>query len=153
MNFILIAIFLLFGYLLGKITCNSHIKKYGLWITLIIFVVINAIHSFIDGSSLVTLSKDKGLFLMFIHEVIRQPILYVLFFGIVIPFKLSKASRIVTALFMVSGIWLISVFLGILFGNILSQVHTIEPYLSYFQFLFIGDMVHHIVDWYHHKQK
>lgn len=152
MTYIISIIFLVLGYYLGKITCNSHFKKSGIWITIAIFILINGLHSLIDGVSLVGLSHGKALGLMAGHELIRQPVLYALFLGMILPFSnLSRWARYGIAFLAVTGVWAISVVIGSLFGNQLVHLTQFESLVPYFQFLFIGDVIHHIFDWFHHR--
>lgn len=152
MNVLLIILFLGLGYLLGKITCNSHFKKSGIWITITIFILINGLHSLIDGVSLVGMDHGNALGLMAGHELIRQPVLYALFLGMILPFNnLSRWVRYGVAFLAVTGVWALSATIGSLFGNQLVHIAQFESFVPYFQFLFIGDIIHHIFDWFHHR--
>lgn len=153
MHILTIIIFLVIGYFLGKITCNAHFKKSGFWITLILFVAINALHSFIDGASLTGTSGHETLGLMAIHELIRQPVLYALFFGIITPFVPSWISRLGIGFVAVTGVWAVTALLGTWFGAELASIKTIEPTLDYFKYIFIGDIIHHIADWLIHRHQ
>lgn len=152
MNVLLIGLFLGLGYLLGKITCNNHFKNSGIWITIFVFVLINGLHSLIDGISLVGMSHWKVLGLMAGHELIRQPVLYALFLGMILPFEhLSRWARYALAFAAVTGVWAIAVGIGSLFGNELVTLSSFEHFVPYLQFLFVGDVVHHVIDWFHHR--
>lgn len=151
MHILTIIVFLALGYFLGKITCNAHFKKSGLWITLIMFAIINALHSFIDGASLVGTPGHEGIWLMIGHEAIRQPTLYILFLGIMAPFVMSRSVRLLSAVIAVTGVWALAALMGIQFGAELAHIEAIEPFIEYFKYLFIGDIIHHIVDWFIHR--
>lgn len=151
MNVLLIVLFLGLGYLLGKITCNNHFKNSGIWITIIIFVLINGLHSLIDGISLVGMSHYKVLGLMAGHELIRQPVLYALFLGMILPFAAKRWARHGLAFLAVTGVWAIAVGIGSYFGNELVHLAQFENFVPYLQFLFIGDVIHHVIDWFHHR--
>lgn len=153
MHILTIIIFLAIGYFLGKITCNAHFKKSGFWITLVLFAIINALHSFIDGTSLVGTPGNEGIWLMVGHEIIRQPMLYILFLGIIAPFTLSRTARFIAAIAVVTGVWALAASLGTVFGAELADIESLEPFIEYFKYLFIGDIIHHIVDWCIHRHK
>lgn len=155
MHTLTIIAFLLLGYTLGKITCNTHFKKSSLWITFFIFATINALHSFIDGAILVGTPGREIIWVMVAHEIIRQPALYALFLGITAPFTMSRSMRLFSALLVVTGIWAIAFILGTQFGGELNKIKSIEPFIDYFKYLFIGDIIHHVVDWltYRYKNK
>lgn len=151
MNVLLIIVFLILGYLLGKITCNSHFKKSGVWITIAIFIIINGLHSMIDGISLVGLGHVQAISLMIGHELLRQPILYALFLGMIAPFSMKKSMRYLSAFGAVTVVWYITVLIGSRFGQELATLSSFETVVPYLQFLFIGDIIHHVVDWFSHK--
>ncbi|MEI8223783.1 MAG: hypothetical protein WCG20_01525 [bacterium] len=152
MTYIISIIFIILGYYLGKVTCNNHFKKSGIWITIAIFVLINGLHSLIDGVSLVGMSHWKVIGLMAGHELIRQPVLYALFLGMILPFNnLSRWARYGVAFLAVTGVWAVSVIIGSAFGNQLVHIQQFESLIPYLQFLFIGDVIHHVFDWFHHR--
>jgi len=153
MHILTIILFLGLGYFLGKVTCNAHFKRGGFWATLILFAIINALHSFIDGASLTGTKAYEAFWLMIGHELIRQPVLYGIFLGIIAPFTHSWVSRISIAVLAVTGVWAAAAFLGTLFGAELASITALEPYLIYFQYLFIGDIIHHVVDWFVHRHQ
>lgn len=153
MKLVLITIAIISGFLLGKLTCNTHYKRTGFWITLVIFVIINGLHSFIDGVSLVGMSQAQRIAFIVAHEIIRQPLLFIIFLAMIAPFTLSKPFRFASAFIAVTGVWIMTTALGTQFGLQLVGIESIEPYVGYFQFLFLGDIIHHLVDYWEHRKK
>jgi hypothetical protein len=157
LNALLITVFTGLGYLLGKITCNSHTRTVGMWLTFAVFILVNGLHSFIDGISLSGIGHGTGIGLMIGHELLRQPIMYIIFLGMMAPFSLGTGlknalyARYLLAFFAVTGIWIITVFLGSQVGSYLNTLIAWEPYIKYLQFLFVGDIIHHIIDYVTHK--
>lgn len=154
MHIILIkTIFVILGYILGKITCNAHFKRAGIWITLVVFALINGLHSFIDGVSLAGFESGQGILFMLGHEVLRQPLLYAVFFAMVAPFTLSRTFRYGGAFIAVTAVWIVTAVLGAKTGSHIVGLASFEPIVHYLQYLFVGDIIHHMVDYFYHRPK
>ena len=64
------------------------------------------------------------------------------------PFTLAKQYRILIVPIVVSGVWMLGVYLGYkLFINI-NQTVWLEPIADMAVFLFLGDILHHIIEQY-----
>jgi hypothetical protein len=144
----LTIIFLVLGYFFGKLTCNNHFKKSGFWITVVLFILINGLHSMIDGISLVGVPYSQGIWLLLGHEMIRQPLLYIIFLGIIAPFSLKLYWRIILSFLAVTVVWYGFVIIGSIFGKSLLSISTLDPLIPYFQLIFVGDIFHHALDWF-----
>jgi hypothetical protein len=145
-----IAIFaLLFaGYYLGKITCSIHFRNMGIGITLLVFILMNIIHSFFDGISFTGQSFFYWVSAVGGHEAIRQPALYVILWAILQPVIKSNFLKIFVCFSVVTGIWFAGIWLGTLSGASVSHFSGAAAWVRYSIFLFIGDIAHHLVDQY-----
>ncbi len=149
-TFFMVLLVLTCGYFFGKFTCEFSVsKKYGIWITLLIFIALNLFHSTIDGS-LITENNYSGFILAIGHEIIRQPVLYAFFFGIMSPFILSRKKKILLAILSVTGVWLLGMFIGKYF--IQQSLEHLDGISIYMYAFFAGDILHHIIDYIKHKK-
>lgn len=147
-NFLLIGTLLCLGYGLGKATCGIHFKDTGLIITLMVFVFMNILHSYIDGLSFNGQSFYYWLGAVGGHEAIRQPTLYVVLWALFQPANMKTYLKILLSLMAVTGAWLIGIELGILSESSLLHLGGLENWTGYSIFLFIGDIFHHLLDQY-----
>lgn len=146
---LIIPIITLFGYLFGKYTCGFQTsRQYGLWVTVTIFTLLNLFHSVIDGTLFVNDSLI-GSVLMSGHELIRQPVLYTLFAGMIAPFTLPTWKKILFGFLSISGTWV----LGLLIGKYLipASLEHLDSIGLYAYAFFAGDIIHHVVDYFYHK--
>ncbi len=144
----IIPLFLLAGYFLGKLTCSKHLHGFGFWITLTLFCALNGFHSMIDGVSLSQLSLQQFIFVITPHELVRQPMLYALIWGMMTPFNQPTWVKVITAIIAVTGMWILGVSLGSLAGDAIHAFEWTHPYLAGSIFLLGGDMLHHVWDEY-----
>jgi len=144
----IIPVFLVLGYLLGKVTCSKHLHGSGFWITLVLFCALNGFHSMIDGVSLSSLSWQQFTFVIVPHELVRQPMLYAIIWGMFIPFARPTWIKGLMALLAVTGMWILGVSLGAVTGDWIHTIEWIHPYLAGSIFLLGGDMLHHLLDEY-----
>ncbi len=144
----IIPLYLAAGYLLGKLTCSKHIHGFGFWITLILFCALNGFHSMIDGISLSSLTLHQFALVVTPHELVRQPMLYVIIWGMFLPFKQPFWIKVAASIFAVTGTWILGVSLGTITGEWISTISWIHPYISGSIFLLGGDMLHHVWDEY-----
>ncbi len=151
-NIIIIVPYLIIGYLFGKLTCSVHSKKTGIWITVIVFVALNLIHSLIDGLTLTTIAIEYRNLAIYSHELIRQPALYVLFWAMLTPFNIHTVKKILLSVLAVTGIWILGMSIGTSGGYILGNLHIADKFLSLSIFIFIGDILHHLYDDFPYKK-
>jgi hypothetical protein len=137
------------GYYLGKITCSVHLKNTGIGITILVFVLMNAIHSFIDGISFSGQSFFYWLAAVGGHEAIRQPTLYIVLWAILQPVETNNFVKFAVCFISVTVVWFIGIWLGKIGGSSLSHIYNVADWIGYSIFLFIGDIVHHLIDQYH----
>ena len=141
------------GYLFGRWTCGRMAKEgSGFIATTITFILLNLIHSVVDGTLLRSLPWTVySLGMIAGHEIIRQPILYLFYFTAIAPFARPLWQKILIGMLAVTGVWIA----GISMGNQL----TINPdYLPdheialYTYVFFGGDIFHHCVDYLKHRR-
>jgi hypothetical protein len=145
----LILVLLCEGYYLGKITCGVHLKNTGIGITLLVFLLMNMVHSFIDGISLTGQSFFYWLTAVGGHEAIRQPALYIVLWAILQPAVINHYVKIVICFLSVTVAWFAGIWLGKVSGAAVLHIYHAAEWIAYSIFLFIGDIVHHLIDQYH----
>jgi hypothetical protein len=147
-NPLVIGLLLVGGFYLGKITCSVHLKNTGIGLTLVVFVLMNLLHSFIDGLSFTGQSLFYWLGAVGGHEAIRQPTLYIILWAIFQPVAINNSLKILLCIFSVTGAWLVGIWLGEISGASVSHLYNIADWVDYSIFLFIGDIAHHLIDQY-----
>lgn len=150
--FWLVPVMLVFGFFFGKFTCDINLKNAGLFITIGFFALLNFIHSTIDGVALLELSTLQRFLGIAGHEIIRQPALYLLVFGILEPFHLSGKKKFGFALLAVTGVWVLGLLAGQYGGGLVEQSEIFHAIIGYSIFFFIGDIVHHLYDHFEHHR-
>jgi hypothetical protein len=145
---LLILLLLCTGYYLGKITCSVHLTNTSLGITLLVFVLMNILHSFIDGISFTGQALSYWLGAIGVHETIRQPTLYLILWAILRPAGINTYLKILVCVFAVTGTWILGIGLGKMGGASFSHITVIADWAGYSIFLFVGDIVHHLLDQY-----
>ena len=148
-TFILIPLITILGYLFGKYTCGFQASRgYGFYTTIIVFALLNLIHSIIDGTLFIN-NNFMASILMSGHELVRQPILYTLFFGMISIFEVPQYKKIMISILSISFTWILGLLIGKYFIPIsLEQFDNIAIYTYAF---FIGDVLHHVFDYFYHK--
>jgi hypothetical protein len=146
----MIPIYLVVGYLFGKLTCGTHSKWSGFWLTISIFVGLNFIHSMIDGIALQTIATGYRMLGVYSHELIRQPALYVVVWAMLGPFQTKRTWKVLSAIVAVTGIWIMGISIGKIGGVYLNHIAGLHAFLAGSIFLFIGDIAHHLIDEWHH---
>lgn len=146
----MIPIYLIVGYFVGKLTCGTHSKWSGFWLTIGIFIGLNFIHSMIDGVALQSIATEYRMLGVWSHELIRQPALYVVVWAMLVPFQTKRAWKILSAIIAVTGVWIAGISVGKIGGIYLGQIVGLHDYLVGSIFLFIGDIAHHLIDEWHH---
>jgi len=136
------------GYYLGKITCSVHLKNMSLGITLTVFVLMNIVHSFIDGISFIGQSFIYWMSAVGGHEAIRQPMLYIILWTMLQPVIKSNYIKVFVCFVAVTGTWFAGIWLGKVSGSSISHLYNTAKWVSYTIFLFIGDIAHHLIDQY-----
>jgi hypothetical protein len=150
--FILLLLFC--GYYLGKITCSVHLQNTSIGITLFVFIVMNLIHSFIDGISFNGQPFFYWLTAVGGHELIRQPTLFIILWAMLQPVNLKRVTKILLSIASITGAWLLGIWLGKTSGSSVSHLYRAAEWIGYSIFLFIGDIAHHLMDQYNMmKQK
>ena len=147
-NFPLIVLLLCGGYFLGKITCSVHLKNASISITLLVFALMNLIHSFLDGLSFLNQSLFYWMSAVGGHELIRQPTLYIILWAIIEPASINAFLKTVMAIVLVTGIWFLGIWLGKISTASFSHFTFIGNWIGYSIFLFTGDITHHLIDQY-----
>jgi hypothetical protein len=147
-NPLLILALLCAGYYLGKITCSVHLKNMSLGITLIVFILMNIVHSFIDGISFIGQSFIYWISAVAGHEAIRQPMLYIILWAMLQPVVTNNYIKILVCFVAVTCTWFIGIWLGKIGGTSVSHLYNAAEWIGYGIFLFIGDIIHHLVDQY-----
>ncbi len=132
------------GYYLGKWTCHLHTKQSGFWMTIAIFVLLNIVHSMIDGASIGEVSSFAGGLAMLSHEFARQPALYVVLWGMLTPFIAHTPTRLLLVPLIVTGTWLLGAYAGYGAFAYIASAPWLEPIADMAVFLFLGDILHHI---------
>lgn len=136
------------GYWFGQWTCHLHKRQRGFWLTSIVFAVLNFLHSMIDGVSIGEFSSVSSGIAILSHELARQPVLYIVLWGMLTPFVGKKLSRIIIVPGIVSGVWLLGVYTGNQLFQSAGHIATLEPFVEYGVFIFLGDIIHHIIEEY-----
>jgi hypothetical protein len=147
-NPLVILALLCAGYYLGKITCSVHLTNMSLGITLIIFILMNIAHSFIDGISFIGQSFTYWITAVGGHEAIRQPMLYIILWAMLQPVVTNNYVKILVCFFAVTVTWLVGIWLGKVCGSSISHLYNAANWVGYTIFLFIGYIVHHLIDQY-----
>lgn len=148
-NLLLVIALLCGGYYLGKITCSVHFKNMSIGITMTVFILMNVVHSFIDG---ISFSGQPFLYWLGAvggHELIRQPTLYIVLWTILQPIESDKHLKIIICVLSVTIAWLLGIWLGKISGASVSHLYHTAEWVGYSIFLFIGDIAHHLIDQYH----
>jgi hypothetical protein len=145
---LLILLLLCVGYYLGKITCSVHLKNTSITITLVVFVLMNIVHSFIDGISFTGQSFFYWLSAVGGHEAIRQPTLYIVLWAILQPVTINTYMKILICFLAVTGAWFLAIWLGKISGASVAHLYNTAKWVGYSIFLFIGDIAHHLIDQY-----
>lgn len=135
------AIVVILGVFLGQITCHFHQRSVGFWVTLVIFVALNILHSMIDGVSLHGYDS-ASLAAVLSHEVARQPALYLVLWGMLAPFSLNKSIKLLIVPVVVTGAWLT----GVSLGTTISLAEGFHVIAEMGVFFFIGDILHHLYE-------
>ena len=146
-NWFIVIGFIIAGYFFGKLTCMRSISNYGLWLTLIVFVALNILHSTIDGIALVG-QIHANYFPILAHEIVRQSALYFIIAESISPFMKSWLVKIPIAIVSVTGIWILGIFIGMSTGHAISGITWLDPFLPMTMFILVGDMIHHMMDEY-----
>jgi len=147
-NPLIILLVLWAGYYLGKLTCQVYFKNTGIGLTLFFFVLMNIVHSFIDGIGINGQPFFYWVSAVSGHEAIRQPTLYILLWAILQPISMNSYLKVVICLFSVTGAWLLGIWFGKLNGAYLGHFYNLAQLMGYSLFLFIGDIFHHLIDQY-----
>ncbi len=141
-----IAITIGLGYWIGMWTCHFHKRQQGLWVTVAIFVLLNLLHSMIDGASIGGMESFAAGIAVLTHELARQPVLYLVLWGMLAPFIVRR--RLVVVPIAVTGVWLVGAYMGY---QLFTQVND-TPWLANVAhlslFLFMGDIIHHVLEEY-----
>lgn len=140
------ALSLVLGYYFGKWTCHLHTKKNGFLITVTVFILLNFLHSLIDGASVGSSTTIPKLVAILSHELARQPALYIILWGMLTPFTMRKYQRLFLIPLIVTGTWCTGLYIGQGLLHQVSIVPWLEPVVNQTVFLFIGDIIHHIVE-------
>lgn len=136
------------GYWLGTWTCHLHKRQNGFWITIIVFVLLNILHSMIDGASIGGLSSFTSGLAVLSHEFARQPALYIVLWGMLAPFVTYRPTRLLLVPLIVTGTWLVGAYTGYALFDHITQTSWLEPIADMAVFLFLGDILHHIYEEY-----
>ena len=136
------------GYLFGTWTCHLHKKVGGFWITIGLFVLLNMLHSMIDGASIGGMDSLSSAVAVLSHEAARQPALYIVLWGMLTPFVSHKSSRLLITPLAVTGVWVLGIYLGNSTLTYLGEITWLNHVADMAGFLFIGDIVHHVIEEY-----
>jgi len=132
------------GYWFGKWTCHLHKRQNGFWITIGVFVLLNFMHSMIDGASISGVNSITAAIAILSHEFARQPALYIVLWGMLTPFIPRKHHRLLLVPVAVTGVWCIGVYIGHELFVHINRATWLEPIADQALFLFLGDILHHI---------
>ncbi|WP_299513953.1 hypothetical protein [Mucilaginibacter sp.] len=108
----------------------------------------NLIHSFIDGISFNGQPFFYWLTAVGGHELIRQPTLYIILWAMLQPASISGFLKALICILSITIAWLIGIWLGKISGATVSHLYPIGEWTGYSIFIFIGDIVHHLIDQY-----
>jgi hypothetical protein len=151
MTLFFIILALVLGYGFGKLTCSEHISgKRGLFMTISIIILINLIHSMIDGLIVHQYEKFSAVIITVMHELIRQPFMYVVVAMTLFPFTKTWWVRFGLSFIIVTIVWIFGLVIGY-YGSVTIHgddkvnqiIHEISHYGIYF---IIGDGLHHLLD-------
>jgi hypothetical protein len=132
------------GYLIGSWTCHIHQLKRGFWVTMVVFVLLNLVHSVIDGASVGDITSFAQGLAVLSHEFARQPALYVVLWGMLTPFVKQEYRRLFVVPVVVTGTWFVGAYIGYHAVEAVAQVAWLEGVADWGLFLFLGDIAHHI---------
>ncbi len=141
------------GYLFGTWTCHLHKKVGGFWITIGLFITLNILHSMIDGASIGGMSSMSSAVAVLSHEAARQPALYIVLWGMLTPFVSHKPSRLLITPVAVTGVWILGMYMGDTLLSNVQEIGWIEQVADMAGFLFIGDIIHHIIEEYRKRNR
>ncbi len=136
------------GYWFGMWTCHFHKKQKGFLITVVVFSLLNLLHSMIDGASTGGFTSYTNAIAILSHEFARQPALYIVLWGMITPFVIKRHHRVLIVLVTVTGVWLVGVALGRDLYLHISRAPWLGPIADQALFLFLGDLIHHIYEEY-----
>lgn len=136
------------GYWLGTWTCHLHKRQSGFWITIGVFVLLNLMHSMIDGASIGGVTSFTAGIAVLSHEFVRQPALYIVLWGMLTPFIAHKPYRLLIVPLAVTGVWILGAYTGYELFFHINQAAWLEPIADMAVFLFLGDILHHIYEEY-----
>lgn len=152
-TFFFAGIATILGYYLGMWTCHLHAKQKGFWITIGIFVLLNGIHSMIDGASVGAIGSFAGAIAMLSHEFARQPALYIILWGMLTPFVRHTPTRLLLVPLLVTGTWLVGAHSGYQLVETITTLPWLESIADMAVFLFLGDILHHTYEEYRKLKK
>lgn len=141
------------GYWIGRWTCHLHKRQSGFWITIGIFIILNLMHSMIDGASIGGISSFASGIAILSHEFARQPALYVVLWGMLTPFIAHKPSRLLIVPLAVTGVWFLGAYAGYELFLHINAASWLEPIADMAVFLFLGDILHHLHEEYRKRTK
>jgi hypothetical protein len=150
--YLLLPLIFAIGYFFGQWTCGRKAKKgSGFLVTLFTFILLNLIHSVVDGTLLRSLSLDiYSIGIIGGHEIIRQPLLYFFYFTATAPFTRPLWQKTLAGIFAVTGIWILGIGIGSRLTIHLRYLPDHEIAFCTYAF-FGGDIFHHCMDYIRHR--
>lgn len=146
---IIIIAYIVAGFIFGKITCSAHSRVPGLFLTILVLIVLNFTHSLVDGIGFASVMGTSKVWILIIHEIVRQGLLYFFLWKILQEF-ISQPSRKAILLFIsITVVWILAALLGNWLAVHLQSLQSFDELLTMSIFFFIGDFAHHGVEGFH----
>ena len=142
------------GYFFGRWTCGNKVKKgSGFIATILTFVLLNLVHSVVDGTMFKSMCLDLySIGMAAGHEIIRQPLLYFFFITATAPFAKPMWQKIFIGILTITGIWILG--LGIGSQITISAEYLPDHEIALYTYLFFGgDIFHHFMDYLRYRNK
>lgn len=118
-----------------------------------IFVVLNFVHSMIDGASVGGTGTFVQNLAVLSHELGRQPALYLVLWGMLTPFITNTYRRILFVPVAVTGVWILGAYTGFHLFETITHAPWLETIADSALFLFLGDILHHVKEEYQKLKK
>lgn len=147
--FITIIAFIVAGFIFGKITCSSHSRVPGLFLTILVLILLNFTHSLVDGIGFASVIGTQKIWILIIHEIVRQGLLYFFLWKILGEFTIQSSRKAILLFISITVVWIFAAFVGNWLGAHLQSLQSFDELLAMSIFFFIGDFAHHGVEGFH----
>ncbi len=67
------------------------------------------------------------------------------------PFS-KKYHKVIMSVLAVTGVWILAMYIGTFASSYINQYSSLNGYIAMTIFIFLGDIIHHLVDEYFHMK-